>query len=113
METVVSVKLHAHSELNAATRNDNPYMPVTEVICTNAAFAEAGYPSKFQGKPISGKRSRINSKATHRKGAATNAFAILWRDTCCTSIANEPDNIPHDAAISSNRAHPPARETPP
>src|SRR4030088_2289462 len=86
---------------------------MTEVICTNAAFSLAGYPNKFHGNPISGKRPRINSNVTQTNGAPRHANVRLRFDNCRTTQANDPVKIPHAAAISTNSAQPPARETPP
>src|SRR5580698_5825486 len=88
-------------------------MPVSVVSCSNAGFDDAGYPSKPQGKLISGMRVRTNSKVTHRNGAPTHASKMLRLARRFTLHANAPVKIPKTHPIKSSTPQPPALDRPP
>src|SRR5487761_919983 len=83
------------------------------VSCTSAAFAAAGYPSKFHGKLISGNQVRYISSETHKNGVPRQASEMLRSESRWITQVTNPFAAPHTEAISSKIPHPPAVERPP
>src|SRR5271157_6619458 len=83
------------------------------VNCTSAGLPAAGYPSKAQGKLISGKYARATSVEIQRNGAPANARGTLRFDNLCTTSANTPTIAPHTEAIMRSTPQPAAMGMPP
>src|SRR5215831_12573550 len=88
-------------------------MPVTTVSCRRPRLLEAGYPRRFQGKLISGRCARTNSKVTQTNGAAVQAKVMLRCERRCTDQVKNPTRTPQAAAMSRSTLHPPAVDRPP
>src|SRR3954470_6572369 len=104
----IDITAPTSSELYAATISESPKIPVTDAICSNPRLFAATYPSKFQGKPISGRCVRKNSSATHKKGAAANAYPSPALEVHATSAAKAAQNT--DAANESSSSSPAASQ---
>src|ERR1700722_7423070 len=88
-------------------------MPVMVVTCSNAGFDDAGYPSKPQGKLISGMRVRTNSKVTQKNGAPTQASKMLRGARGFKHHANAPVSTPKTHPMRRRMPQPPALDRPP